>query len=193
MTTFTPRLTQPTDLSTWYGSNNSWNRFSSFNRGNCVWYSYGRMGECANKNIYDEFIITGGDGSGKYWVDNTWDEFTFTSGDIDIHLGDVLIYGGGTYGHVENVEKISGNKITTSYSIYGDTYAKSKYFGTREITIPSWNSNLGDVELNDGSHIYLTNKFIGYIHNPYVEGVKDYIFFRRGDYVKILEIMKKYA
>ena len=189
---FTPRLTQPTDLSTWYGSYNSWNRFSSYNRGNCSWYAYGRTGEIANKNIYDEFYITGGDGSGKYWVENTWQQYTHTSGDIEIHLGDILVWGGGTYGHVEVVEKINGNELTTSYSIYGNTYNTSKYFGTRTINKPNWNDDLGYITYNDGTRVYLTNRFIGYIHNPYVEGEEELIFFRRNDYIKLLKILKKY-
>ena len=194
MASFTPRLTPPSDFTTYYGSRNSYNRFDWNNGwGNCTWYAYGRTGEIANKNIYNEFYITSGRGDGKDWIYNTWDEYTFTSGEIDLHVGDILVWGGGTYGHVEVVEKIEGNQITTSYSIAGNTYNTSQFFATRTITKPTWNSYLGNVVYNDGSVHYLQNTFIGYIHNPYVEGVKDYIFFRRGDYVKILEIMKKYV
>ena len=167
---FTPRTTVPTDLSTWYGSYNSWNRYSSFGDGNCTWYAYGRTGEIANRNIYNEFYITQSPGNGKDWIYNTWQNYTHTSGTIDLHLGDILVWGGGTYGHVEVVEGISGNSITTSYSIAGTTWANSMYFGTRVITKPSWGSYLGTVYHNDGSSSYLTNTFIGYIHNPYVNG-----------------------
>lgn len=165
---FTPRYTQPTDLSTWYGSYNSYNRYSSYgNEGNCTWYAYGRTGEIANRNIYNEFYITQAPGNGKDWIYNTWPSYTHTSGPIDIQLGDILVWGGGTYGHVEVVEAINGNTLTTSYSISGSTWASSRYFATRNITTPSWGSYLGTVEYNDGSTAYLTNTFIGYIHNPY--------------------------
>lgn len=167
---FTPRYTQPTDLSTWYGSYNSYNRYSSYGtEGNCTWYAYGRTGEIANRNIYNEFYITQAPGNGKDWIYNTWPSYTHTSGSIDIHLGDILVWGGGTYGHVEVVEAINGNTLTTSYSISGNTWASSRYFATRNISIPSWGSYLGTVEYNDGSTAYLTNTFIGYIHNPYAD------------------------
>lgn len=167
---FTPRYTQPTDLSTWYGSYNSYNRYSSYgNEGNCTWYAYGRTGEIAHRNIYNEFYITQAPGNGKDWIYNTWPSYTHTSGSIDIQLGDILVWGGGTYGHVEVVEAINGNTLTTSYSISGSTWASSRYFATRNITTPSWGSYLGTVEYNDGSTAYLTNTFIGYIHNPYAD------------------------
>lgn len=168
---FTPRTTAPTNFTTWYGSYNSWNRYSSYgNEGNCTWYAYGRTGEIANRNIYNEFYITQSPGNGKDWIYNTWQQYTHTSGIIDIQLGDILVWGGGTYGHVEVVEGISGNNITTSYSISGNTWASSMFFGTRVISKPSWGSYLGTVHYNDGSTAYLTNTFIGYIHNPYVSG-----------------------
>lgn len=168
---FTPRTTAPTNFTTWYGSYNSWNRYSSYgNEGNCTWYAYGRTGEIANRNIYNEFYITQSPGNGKDWIYNTWQSYTHTSGVIDIQLGDILVWGGGTYGHVEVVEGISGNNITTSYSISGNTWASSMFFGTRVISKPSWGSYLGTVHYNDGSSSYLTNTFIGYIHNPYVSG-----------------------
>ncbi len=190
--TFDPRLTAPMDFSTYYGSYNSYNRYSSFDRGNCTWYAYGRLSECCGMNLYDDFRVTAGQGNGKDWIYNTWQDQTHTSGAIDIHLGDVLVWGGGEYGHVEVVEEINGNTLTTSYSIYGDTYGKSRFFGTRQIQIPTWGSYLGTVEYNDGTTAYLTNTFIGYIHNKYLK-LEEIIFFRRGDYVKILRIGKAQA
>lgn len=167
---FTPRLTAPTDLTTYYGSWNSYNRFSSYgNEGNCTWYAYGRTGEIAGRNIYNEFYITQSPGNGKDWIYNTWPSYTHTSGSIDLHLGDILVWGGGTYGHVEVVEAISNNTITTSYSISGENWAKSRFFATRQISKPTWGSYLGYVEYNDGSTAYLRNTFIGYIHNKYAE------------------------
>lgn len=167
---FTPRLTAPTDLSTWYGSYNSWNRFSSYGTiGNCTWYAYGRTGEIAGINIYDDFYITQAPGHGKYWIYNTWPEQTHTSGAIELELGDILVWGGGKYGHVEVVEAINGSNITTSYSINGETWADGMYFNTRTITIPTWGSYLGRVDYNDGSYANLTNTFIGYIHNKYYD------------------------
>lgn len=167
---FTPRYTAPTDLTTYYGSYNSYNRFSSYgNEGNCTWYAYGRTGEIAGRNIYNDFYITQPPGNGKDWIYNTWPSYTYTSGTIDIHLGDILVWGGGTYGHVEVVEAINGTTLVTSYSISGETWAKSRYFGTRTISRPSWGSYLGNVEYNDGTTAYLRNVFIGYIHNKYAE------------------------
>lgn len=167
---FTPRYTTPTDTSTYYGSYNSYNRFSSYgNEGNCTWYAYGRTGEIAGRNIYNDFYITQPPGNGKDWIYNSWPSYTHTSGTIDLHLGDILVWGGGRHGHVEVVEAISGNNITTSYSISGDNWASSRYFAIRIITKPSWGSELGWVEYNDGSSSYLRNTFIGYIHNKYVE------------------------
>lgn len=167
---FTPRYSAPTDLNTWYGSYNTWNRFSSDgNIGNCTWYAYGRTGEIADRNIYDDFYITQAPGNGKDWIYNTWPDQTVTSGSIDLQLGDILVWGGGTYGHVEVVEAISGSTITTSYSINGSTWADGMYFNTRTLSAPSWGSQLGTVQHNDGSSMYLTNTFIGYIHNKYYD------------------------
>lgn len=170
---FTPRFTVPTDLSTWYSSNPpdaTYNRFSSYgNIGNCTWYAYGRTAEIANRNIHDDFYITQAPGHGKDWIYNTWPDQTITSGSIDLQLGDILVWGGGTYGHVEVVEAISGTTITTSYSINGDTWADGMYFNTRVIAIPSWGSYLGRVDYNDGSYATLSNTFIGYIHNKYYD------------------------
>lgn len=167
---FTPRYTQPTDFSTYYGSWNSYNRFSSYgSEGNCTWYAYGRTGEIAGRNIYNDFYCTQPPGDGKDWIYNSWPSYTHTSGSIDLQPGDILVWGGGRHGHVEVVESISGNNITTSYSISGDTWAKSMFFNTRTISKPTWGSYLGTVEYNDGTSAYLTNTFIGYIHNKYVD------------------------
>lgn len=167
---FTPRLTAPTDFSTYYGSYNSYNRFSSYNlEGNCTWYAYGRTSEIAGRNLYNDFYITQPPGNGKDWIYNTWPAYTITSGSIDLQVGDILVWGGGTYGHVEVVEEINGNSITTSYSIAGNTWADSMFFNTRTIAKPSWGSPLGWVEHNDGGSVYLNNTFIGYIHNKYLD------------------------
>lgn len=169
---FTPRTTQPTDLSTWYGSYNAYNRFTSYNVGNCTWYAYGRTGEIAGENgtpnIYSDFRITAGDGSGKYWIYNTWPEYTYTSGSIDLQLGDILVYGSSDgYGHVEVVEAINATTITTSYSVYGDSWGDATYFNTRNISYPTWSSTMGTVINNNGVPHTYTNPFIGYIHNKY--------------------------
>lgn len=167
---FTPRYTQPTDFSTYYGSWNSYNRFSSYgSEGNCTWYAYGRTGEIAGRNIYYDFYCTQPPGDGKDWIYNSWPSYTHTSGSIDLQPGDILVWGGGRHGHVEVVESISGNNITTSYSISGDTWAKSMFFNTRTISKPTWGSYLGTVEYNDGTSASLTNTFIGYIHNKYAD------------------------
>ena len=168
--TFTPRTTAPTDLSTWYGSYNAWNHFSSYGRGNCTWYAYGRTSEIANRNLYNDFHNFGGNGDAKYWIINSWQDYTYTSGSIDIHLGDILIYGSaGGSGHVEVVEAISGNDVMTSYSVYGDTYGTATYFRNRTISMPTWSSTLGTVIDNDGNSHTWGNPFIGYIHNKYLD------------------------
>lgn len=167
---FTPRLTAPTDFTTWYGSWNSWNRFGRY-YGNCTWYAYGRSGEIANKNIYNEFYITQPPGNGKDWIYNTWQSYTHTSGVIDIQPGDILVWGGGTYGHVEVVEQVLDTTLTVSYALAGNTESDSLYWGLRYINIPTWGSYLGRVAHNDGSSAYLYNTFIGYIHNPYADPI----------------------
>lgn len=170
---FTPRYTQPTDLSTWYGSYNAYNRYSSYSNGNCTWYAYGRTGEIAGENgtpnIYSDFRITAGNGDGKYWIYNTWPECTFTSGNIDIQAGDILVYGSSTgSGHVEVVESVGSGSIRTSYSVYGDTWAQATYFNTRTIAYPTWSSTMGTVIDNSGQPHTYSNPFIGYIHNKYI-------------------------
>lgn len=170
---FTPRLTAPTDFTTWYGSYNSWNRFSRYD-GNCTWYAYGRTGEIADRNIYDDFYITQAPGNGKDWIYNSWPDHTVTSGSVDIVPGDILVWGGGTHGHVEVVEQVfddgSGNiSLNISYSIAGNTWADSLEWGLRQIPLPAWGSPLGSVRYNDGSSGTLSNPLIGVIHNKYAD------------------------
>jgi hypothetical protein len=176
---FTPRLTAPTDFTTWYGSYNSWNRFGRYD-GNCTWYAYGRTGEIVDRNIYNDFYITQAPGNGKDWIYNTWPDQTVTSGSVDIVPGDILVWGGGTYGHVEVVEQVlddGGGNITLniSYSIAGNTWADSLEWGLRQIALPTWGSPLGRVQYNDGSSGYLSNPLIGVIHNKYAEPSLVYI------------------
>jgi len=165
---FKPRLTAPTDFNTYYGSWNKYNRFPR-DHGNCTWYAYGRTGEIANQNIYNDFYITQSPGNGKDWVYNTWQQYTITPDDpLEIKLGDILVWGGGTYGHVEVVEQILNNTYTISYSIAGDTEASSLYWGLRYLPKNlAWGDYLGQVEHNDGSTTYLYNTLIGVIHNKY--------------------------
>ena len=171
---FTPRLTAPTDFSTYYGSYNSYNRFNRYD-GNCTWYAYGRTGEIAGQNIYNDFYITQAPGNGKDWIYNSWPDETITAGQIDIYQGDILVWGGGTYGHVEVVEQIlddgGGNlSLNISYSIAGNAWADSLEWGLRQIPYPTWSSVLGTVSHNDGTSAYLTNPLIGIIHNKYSDG-----------------------
>lgn len=167
---FVPRYTKPDPSSAYYST---WNRFPWLNiapyGGNCPGYAYGRSNEIAGKSLYDEFYITESPGHGKQWIYNSWPQYTHTSGAINLKLGDILVWGGGTYGHVEVVEAINGNQITTSYSIWGPTYGSSREFGVRTITKPTWGSYLGKWTDNDGNEHDYTNTFIGYIHNPYAE------------------------
>lgn len=174
---FTPRTTIPDPMMNYYRlytyGDGGYNRFDWINelpQGNCTGYAYGRFQEEVGMDLHNEFRITGGDGSGKYWVSNTWPEQTHTSGAIDLQLGDILVYDG-NYGHVEIVEAIAADLSTvdTSYSIYDSTYGYGTRFATRTITYPSWGQSLGTVERNNGTtYTYTGNPFIGYVHNKYV-------------------------
>ena len=169
---FTPRYTMPDPSDVYYST---WDRFYWLDispyGGNCTGYAYGRFGECAGRNIYNDFYIIGlgGNTDAQNWIYNTWPDQTVTSGSIDLQLGDILVYGG-NFGHVEIVEAISGNSITTSYSVWASSYSNSLKFGVRTINKPTWGSALGDIEHNDGTHTYYSGSpFIGYIHNKYIE------------------------
>lgn len=167
---FTPRYTMPDPSSNYY---DAWNRFYWMDispyGGNCTGYAYGRSNEIAGRSLYNEFYITGPDGNAKNWIYNTWPDYTHTSGSIDLQLGDILVWGCGTFGHVEVVEAINGNQITTSYSVWGETYGTSQKFATRTISKPSWGSDLGYWVDNNGTTHYYSNCFIGYIHNKYAD------------------------
>lgn len=168
---FTPRYTKPDPNSAYYST---YNRFYWLDvepyGGNCTGYAYGRFNECAGRSLYSEFYITHSPADAKYWIYNTWPDQTYTSGTIDLHLGDILIWGSATgFGHVEVVEAINGSTITTSGSIWGSTYGASMEFYTRTISYPSWNTAMGRIYHNDGSYTDYGNPFIGYIHNKYVE------------------------
>lgn len=168
---FTPRYTKPNPDSPYYSTYNRfyWLDIEPYG-GNCTGYAYGRFNEVAERSLYNDFRITHLPADAKYWIYNTWPDQTYTSGTIDIHLGDILVWGSATgFGHVENVEAINGNTITTSGSIWGSTYGKSTEFYTRTISYPSWGSAMGTIVHNDGSSTYYGNPFIGYIHNKYVE------------------------
>lgn len=168
---FTPRYSKPNPDSPYYST---YDRFYWLDvkpyGGNCTGYAYGRFNEVAGRSLYNEFYITHSPADAKYWIYNTWPDQTHTSGSIDIQLGDILVWGSSTgFGHVENVEAINGNTITTSGSIWGSTYGRSTEFYTRNIAYPSWGSAMGSIVHNDGSSSYYSNPFIGYIHNKYVE------------------------
>lgn len=168
---FTPRYTKPNPDSPYYSTYDRfyWLDIEPYG-GNCTGYAYGRFNEVAEMSLYNDFRITHSPADAKYWIYNTWPDQTYTSGTIDIHLGDILVWGSATgFGHVENVEAINGNTITTSGSIWGSTYGKSTEFYTRTISYPSWGSAMGSIVHNDGSSTYYGNPFIGYIHNKYVE------------------------
>lgn len=168
---FTPRYTKPDPNSAYYST---YDRFYWLDvepyGGNCTGYAYGRFNECAGRSLYSEFYITHSPADAKYWIYNTWPDQTYTSGTINLHLGDILVWGSATgFGHVEVVEAINGNTITTSGSIWGSTYGTSMEFYTRTISYPSWNTAMGRIYHNDGSYTDYGNPFIGYIHNKYVE------------------------
>lgn len=195
---FIPRLTAPTNFSSYYterripveptGTETGWQYFYSgdytytntgAHTGNCTWFAMGRSAEIANRNLYSEF-------RGSYdaqdwnsiWIGNP----AITSGTIEYKLGDILVYStsSGTSGHVEIVEEINGNVLTISYSAYSSSTPQSTYgtfFNTRKRT----KLNFGDTASltsqpesayirNNGSTYYMTNEYlIGVIHNPYAE------------------------
>lgn len=171
MPPFVPRTTQPDPTDSYYST---WDRFYWLDTapygGNCTGYAYGRFGECAGQNLYNDFYITGynGNTNAKYWMYNTWPDQTVTSGSIDLKLGDILIWGGGTYGHVEVVEALRSTELDVSYSVWGDTYGTSKVFGIRTIPYPTWGSYMGAWVDNNGDPHNYTNGFAGYIHNKYI-------------------------
>lgn len=193
---FTPRLIAPSDFTTYYterrlpaidtGTPTGWQYFYSgpytnknygAHTGNCTWYTMGRSAEIAGRNLYSEF-------RGSYepyqWV-NIWiGNPAQTSGPINYQLGDILIY----HDHVEVVEKIEGNILTISYSVYSLSYpetleAQQQYgcfFGTRTRSkmafgdYASVSSEPGSrYRRNNGDYFYLSEALIGVIHNPYVQ------------------------
>lgn len=168
---FTPRYTKPNPDSNYYSS---WNRFSWLDvspyGGNCTGYAYGRTNEIAERSVYNEFYINVTPANAKDWIYNSWQNYTHTSGTIDLHLGDIIVWGGGKYGHVEVIEAINGNYITVSGSVWANTYGASREFYIRTIEKPTWGSYLGVWYDNDGNKHDYSNTFIGYIHNPYAQG-----------------------
>ena len=188
---FIPRLTAPTDFTTCYterrlpaqpsGTETLWQYFYSgdysysmtgAHTGNCTWYAMGRSSEIAGVNLYDQF--RGSYEAGNWtniWIGNP----AQTSGPIDYHLGDILIYSG----HVEIVEEINGNTLTISYSAYSSYNPQSQYgtfFGVRyrqKMDFGDPASDSGDPSSrftrNNGQQYYLNEPLIGIIHNPYVD------------------------
>ena len=173
---FMPRTTIPDPLMNYYrlytygdGGYNRFDWITELPAGNWTGYAYGRFQEEVGMDLHNDFRITGGDGHGKDWIYNTWPDQTVTSGTINLSEGDILVYGGGTYGHVEVVEEINGSTIVTSYSVYAATYADGLQFGTRSIAYPTWSSTMGRWVDNGGQIHNYTNPFIGYIHNKYLD------------------------
>ena len=195
---FTPRLSAPTNFSTYYterripaqpdGTPTYWQYFYSgdysysttgAHTGNCTWYAMGRSAEIAGRNIYSEF-------AGSYEAQN-WENIWIgnpaqTSGSIAWQPGDILIWANNamTFGHVEVVEVINGNYLTISYSAYSGTDPQSDngtFFNTRRRSKPTWGDPASVTSESDsrfirnsGATYFLTNEFlIGVIHNPYYE------------------------
>lgn len=167
---FSPRYSKPDPNDPYYSTYDRfyWLDISPYG-GNCTGYAYGRFNEVADRSLWNEFYIIG-NADAKNWINNSWPDQTHTSGTIDIHLGDILVWGSDSgFGHVENVEAINGNTITTSGSIWGSTYGTSMEFYTRDITYPSWGSSMGRIYHNDGGYTDYGNPFVGYIHNKYAD------------------------
>ena len=195
---FTPRLSEPTDFSTYYterripaqpeGTPTYWQYFYSgdytyrtqgAHTGNCTWYAMGRSAEIAGRNLYSEF-------AGSYEAQN-WENIWIgnpaqTSGSIAWQPGDILIWANNamTFGHVEVVEIVNGNYLTISYSAYSGTDPQEDngtFFNTRRRSKPYWGDPASVTSESDsrfirnsGATYFLTNEFlIGVIHNPYYE------------------------
>ena len=194
---FTPRLTPPTDFTSYYterripvspnGTETLWQYFYSgdytytttgAHTGNCTWYGMGRSAEISGRNLYSEFA---GSYEAQDW-NSIWNgNPAQTSGAIDYKLGDILIYSnaGNTAGHVEIVEEINGNRLTISYSAYSSYTPQSTYgtfFGIRYRDKMSFGDPASDTNdsgsaftRNNGATWFMTNEYlIGVIHNPYV-------------------------
>ena len=151
---FTARLSEPTDFSTYYterrlpanssGNPTYWQYFYSgdyvwpsdpeypygAHTGNCTWYAMGRSAEIAGINLYSQF-------AGPYEAYN-WNTIwtghpAQTSGPINYLLGDILVYSNNNpdpdlvSGHVEIVEQIIGNRLTISYSAFSGTNPQSTW------------------------------------------------------------------
>jgi len=195
---FTPRLSAPTDFSTYYterripaqpdGTPTYWQYFYSgdysyssvgAHTGNCTWYAMGRSAEIAGRNLYSEFA---GSYEAQNWA-NIWNNNPAdTSGSISWQLGDILIWSNTaqTSGHVEVVEEINGNILTISYSAYSGSSPQSTYgtfFGTRTRSKPTFGDPASVTSepgsrftRNNGATYYMTNEYlIGVIHNPYAD------------------------
>jgi len=173
MPLFVPRLTPPVnpELSTY------WTTFT----GECVWYTIGRLRETAETPItspdrawpctistiqYAKQIYPNADELNGYIKDGT-----------RATLGAIACWDG-TAGHCMNVEKIEGDMITLSGYNFPNTH---------QFALLTYNIN--DIINNRISGL---GNFQGFVRNPYVE-IKDYIFFRRDDYIKMFEILKKYV
>lgn len=168
MPPFVPRYSQPDPTDPYYSTYDRfyWLDIAPYG-GNCTGYAYGRFGECAGQSLYDDFRITQSPGDARQWIYNTWPDQTFTSGTIDLKLGDILVWGGSA-GHVEIVEEINGSSIKVSYSSWASSYNDSLTFGLRVIPYPTWSSTMGTLAQNDGGTATYSNPFLGYIHNKYI-------------------------
>ena len=201
LNSFLPRLTPPTDFSTYYterripvsptGTPTNWQYFYSgdytytdtgAHTGNCTWYAMGRSAEIANKNLYEEFR---GSYEAQEWSDIWIGNSAITSGDINFLPGDILIWANEdrSLGHVEIVEEVIGNRLTISYSAFSGYSPQSTYgtfFNVRYRNKPIWNSGasvVGDTDSyfirNNGDMYALVDEFlIGVIHNPYAKNNK---------------------
>lgn len=173
MAQFTPRTTPPTnpELSLY------WTTFT----GECVWYSIGRLREIAQTPITSPDrawpVILPSIEKAKQIYPNADEQNGYIKDGNNVSLGAFACWDG-VDGHCMNVEKIEGSRIYLSGYNFPN-YHQFAYL----------NYDIDDIVNNRISGL---GNFQGFVRNPYVNN-KEYIFFRRGDYVKILEIMKKYV
>lgn len=130
--------------------------------GNCTWYAQGRSAEIAGANIVSELPNLG---NAQNWFANSacsWERDGYAdpsshSGEaINVQVGDILCYTGGSYGHVEVVEVVNGDgTVTVSYS----DYITPLYFATATQS----------VYVNAPCHLTSKERLQGVIHNPYAQ------------------------
>ncbi len=134
---FTPRLSAPSGSEPYYSSLNPFSNGGG--TGNCTWYAYGRAYEILGSE--PDLPLKN---AVYFWYETGYPK------DQTPQLGDIAVWDG-EEGHVAVVEKIEGNKITTSQSAWG-----GPYFDTSEWDL----SNMGYYS----TYLGYRRNFLGFVH-----------------------------